>query len=346
MSEPNQSVFKIKIMKKILIILFLTSFSLIIQQKSPVFGDAKNSKSPISTTSNIDKKEVTVGDKFTYSISIQHDPEIKIAPPNPSMVFSDFEFVDQGSLPSQKKEGQIIENFWFQLRADKVGNFTFPKIQVNFTIPNPKNPNTLIPGQIFAPKNSIVVRSVLYEDGEPTDIKDIKPIIGARPAWEKWLLVIGSILAGLAILIVFFKWASQPKHENNAPLDNQTPSAQELIKIELQGLLQKNLIQQGFFQDHYFELSEIFRRYLGAIFNIPALDWTTEEIKFYFEKKNIPFEIQENAIQLLQKTDQVKFAKAPINTQTSLDDIESINDFVLMTTHQNQHKQETALTNK
>ncbi len=333
-------------MKRTFIVLFIISVSIFSQHKSLVFGQGKGSTSPISINSTLDKKEVTVGDIFTYSITLKYDPEIKVAPPNPSIIFSDFEFVDQGKTPAKKVNGQIIEEFWFRLRADKVGNFTFPKILVNFTAPNQKDPNRLIPGKIFAPKNSIAVRSVLFEEGEPTEIRDIKPIIGAVPDWRKWLLIIGSIAAGLAILIAFFKWASQPQLDQTVTPINKTVSAQESFKNELQKLLQKNLIQRGHFRDHYFELSEIFRRYLSAIYNIPALDWTTEEIKSHLENKNIPIEVQQNAFLLLQKTDQVKFAKAAIDTQTSLDHIESTKDFVIMTTPQDQHHQETALTNQ
>lgn len=300
----------------------------------PIFADA-TAPSPISAETHVSQRQVTIGDIVTYSIVVRHDAGIHVLPPDPTAHFEKgFEYVDQGISGPKKVEGQQEESFWFKFRADAVGFYNLPQIPIEFTAPSLDNLSHPIPGTLQAPGAVIEVRSVLYQDGTPNDIKDIKPIIGAGLDWQRYLTWILLGLAALAAVAGFFWWFKQTK-KTSAPTTTPVPvlKPHEIALAELDRLLAQKLIENGQPQEHYFVLSEIFRRYLGTLLSIPALDWTTEEIGEYVSTHSeLETGTRQTILALLPATDQVKFAKAPVELQTALNHVDAMRDFIRTTT--------------
>ena len=300
----------------------------------PAFADI-TAYPPISAETRVNQRQVTVGDIVTYSIVVRHDSSIHVLPPDPIAHFEKgFEYVDRGTSEPQKLEGQQEETFWFKFRADTVGFYNLPKVPIEFTAPSPDDPSLPIPGILQAPETVIEIRSVLYQDGKPNDIKDIKPIIGAGFDWQKYLNWIFLGVAALAAAAGFLWWLMQTK-KTSAPVSSPVPDLKphEAAFMELDRLLARNLLEKEQFQEHYFQLSEIFRRYLGTLLSIPALDWTTEEIGGHVSRSNtLDDRVRQNLFTLLSATDQVKFAKAPVELQTALDHVEAVRNFIRTTT--------------
>ena len=299
-----------------------------------VFADT-TATPPISAETHVSKRQVTIGDVITYSIVVRHDSGFHVLPPDPTAHFKKgFETIDRGISEPKALEEQQEETFWFKFRADAVGFYNLPKIPVEFTAPSPDDPSQQVPGILHAPEAVIEVRSVLYQDGEPSDIKDIKPIIGAGLDWQRYLKWFLAGLTAMALIAWFFKWLKQTK-KTHQPVPSPVPNLKphETALAGLDQLLARKLIESGQFREHYFELSEIFRRYLGSLLSIPALDWTTEEIAAYVSRySEMNTDTQRTILSLLPATDQVKFAKAPVELQTALNHIEAIRDFIRATT--------------
>ena len=300
----------------------------------PGFADA-TTQPPISAETRVSQRQATIGDIVTYSIVIRHDTGIHVLPPDPTAHFKEgFEYVDRGTLESKEISGQQEKTFWFKFRADAVGFYNLPKVPVEFTAPSPEDSSQQLPGILQAPESVIEVRSVLYQDGEPKDIKDIKPIIGAGLDWQKYLKW---ILMGLAILttVVWLIWQLKRSKTTHSPASSSLPDPKphETALAELERLLARKLIETRQIQEHYFELSEIFRRYLGSLLSIPALDWTTEEIGAYiFRSSKMNTDVQQTILSLLPVMDQIKFAKAPVDLETAFKDIETIRGIIRATT--------------
>jgi len=296
----------------------------------PAFAqkEADRSSSPLSVEAQVDKAEVTIGDIVTYHLSIRHDPEIQLATPHLEKHFDGFIFIDQEILPPRKTRDQVLEEFKFRFRADQVGHNTQSKITIDFTAPDPKAPGKLIPGQATAPKTVVVVRSVLFLDGEPTDIRDIKSILGSAFDWRPWALaVLGVTLAGL---LVIYWYRMRRKKAASIP-SSPALDPHKVALQELEALLSKKMIEAGHLREHYFELSEIFRRYLGARFSFPAPDWTSQEIMGHLLQVNFDPELRRHLLAILQNTDHVKFAKAEVDAHTSDADIRAIRQFIAAT---------------
>ena len=116
------------------------------------------------------------------------------------------------------------------------------------------------------------------------------------------------------------------------PFAAKTPAipTHEIALRELKVLKQKGLLDRGDAREHFFKLSEIFRRYLGKRYNFPAPDWTTDEITEYFQKQDkLESVSRAEAIRILNKSDLIKFAKVQASPGT--DEIESIREFIIST---------------
>ncbi len=273
--------------------------------------------SPISVEVEVTPMQATVGDLITYSIRVRHDSSIE--PSQPQFVPPEgLEAVEQGTRDHPRQKSQAQREFWFQLRADRVGSYEFPALSIPFVVSKTDNGSKIIPGQLSSPKSQLEIKSVLHHQGEPTDIRDIKPLENIPRDWLPVILVVLGItlLAALGILL-FLK--RRKKRSIEPKLKQETLSPQETALRNLDILQNKKLLDKGRVREHYFELSEIFRRYLGDIFNFPALDWTTEEIKHFLTSSPSHYpEVREKIGFILEETDLVKFAKAQVTGEKNM----------------------------
>ena len=135
-------------------------------------------------------------------------------------------------------------------------------------------------------------------------------------------------LTGLVILVLLYflwcKWKSRP-FSLNLPPPVPSLTAEQLALKELESLKNKEWLKIGRTQEHFFELSEIFRRYLEKRYQFPAREWTTEEITAHFKYfPSLSDNLKLKARSILTQTDRVKFAKA----EQAVDEMPSIINFI------------------
>lgn len=284
---------------------------------------------PIEAETRTEPRTSTIGDIITYTIVVTHQPEIKVQPPNPLEAFQKFEYLDQGADTKRQADGRLSEEYWFRFRAMEVGYYNIPEITVSFTRPAPGDPSQTVPGVIQAPPAVAEVRSVLYKEGEPDDIRDLKPIIGAGPPWRRYTLYALGGLTTLALLILLIRKLFPKRIVPKPQPVTATLKPHEAAFRELETLEARRLIEQGRLREHHFELSEIFRRYLGARYSVPALDWTTEEItEKLLKRQRFPGHLYSRALEILNSTDRVKFSQAQADIQTCIRNVEEVRKFI------------------
>ena len=273
--------------------------------------------SPISVEVDISPTQATVGDLVTYTIRIHHDSYITLSPPK-FVIPEGLLAVDQGTRENPGNNIQIQQEFWFRLRADLVGTHDFPALPITFLVSNPDNEGKSIPGQVSSPKTQLVIQSVLHLEGEPTDIRDIKPLENIEKDWRP--LALGLLAAVLVIALGILLYRKRMKKKlMESPLQTEHLSPQEAALRELELLQAKGLLERGLIREYYFQLSEIFRRYLGARFKFPALDWTTEEIELFLARSSsLGTGISEKICFILEHSDLVKYAKANVTGEETM----------------------------
>jgi hypothetical protein len=274
-------------------------------------------QSPVSVEVHVAPAKATIGDLITYSIRVRHDANIEPFPPKFEPP-EGLEPVDRGTRKLPSIKNQKVHEFWFRLRADRVGRYDFPSIALSFEATRDGKESEKIPGQIAIPKAELKIESILHLQGKPTDIRDIKPLEAIEKSWLPWILGILAILLVIALVIIYIR-RKNGRPKASSPVLSENISPRELALRELEALKSKNLLGKGLVREYYFELSEIFRRYLGARYEFPALDWTTEEIKSHFMMApEIEIRLQAKISEILELTDLVKFAKASVTPSENM----------------------------
>jgi hypothetical protein len=279
---------------------------------------------PISVSTSISPDTFTLGDIATYSITVQHDPDFHPAAPVIQAPKS-LEFIEQGEIAPQEISGQTVQEYWYKFRIDDTGKLTLPPVQIAFKVPDQKETGKDIQGTILAPEVSFEVQSLLSLPGNTKGIHDIKPL-------EEYPLPLLNYfwmaLAGLALLaLLYFLWCKCKSRPFSLNLPPPIPelTAEQLALEELESLKNKEWLKIGRTQEHFFELSEIFRRYLEKRYHFPAREWTTEEITAHFKYfPSLSDNLKLKARYILTQTDRVKFAKA----EQAADKMSSIINFI------------------
>ena len=285
-----------------------------------------NPTDPVSIKTQVDITQPTLGDILIYSIRVNHDSDIVIHTPE-YVIPEGFEKVGNGKKIPRKVNNQTAQEFWLKLRVDKTGLLTIPAIPLGFDAPDQNN--KIVKGKIMTAEVNVDVQSLLQLEGKTSDIKDIKPIFYIKAPWAHY---IWKVLGALFLLaLAYFIWKNWQKKadEKLEPLTLLT-AEQKALK-ELQELKSRELMKLGRIREHFFELSEIFRRYMENRYRFPAQEWTTEEIISHFKGLSDLNEKQKlQARTILTESDKVKFAKAEV--EMNYDPIEPVIHFIKETT--------------
>ena len=163
---------------------------------------------------------------------------------------------------------QIVER-WYHLKADIVGSYIIPGAVFSYQDAQGKKTELKHGTDLYRGQNGHRGQGGSYR------YRDIKPLATIP---RDYTLIIGVSLAGLVLLIligggIYFYRIRQRK--NTAP---PARPAHEVALEDIDQLRKEELIKKGVYQEHYFRLSEIFRRYLERRFRFQAIEQTTEEI--------------------------------------------------------------------
>ena len=281
-----------------------------------------NAADPVSIKTQVDITQPTLGDILIYSIRVNHDSDIVIHTPE-YVIPEGFEKVGTGKKIPRKVNNQTAQEFWLKLRVDKTGLLTIPAIPLGFDAPDQNN--KIVKGKIMAAEVNVDVQSLLQLEGKTSDIKDIKPIFYIKAPWVHYIWKALGVLCLLALAYFIWKNWQKKADEKLEPLTLLT-AEQKALK-ELQELKSRELMKLGLIREHFFELSEIFRRYMENRYRFPAQEWTTEEIISHFKGLSDLNEKQKlQARTILTESDKVKFAKAGV--EMNYDPIEPVIHFI------------------
>ena len=281
-----------------------------------------NSADPVSIKTQVDITQPTLGDILIYSIRVNYDSDIVIHTPE-YVIPEGFEKVGNGKKIPRKVNNQTAQEFWLKLRVDKTGLLTIPAIPLGFDAPDQNN--KIVKGKIMTAEVNVDVQSLLQLEGKTSDIKDIKPIFYIKAPWVHYIWKALGVLCLLALAYFIWKNWQKKADEKLEPLILLT-AEQKALK-ELQELKSRELMKLGLIREHFFELSEIFRRYMENRYRFPAQEWTTEEIISHFKGLSDLNEKQKlQARTILTESDKVKFAKAEV--EMNYDPIEPVIHFI------------------
>jgi hypothetical protein len=256
---------------------------------------------PVEVKAEVDRATATTGDPIRYTLTATSDPQIEVTIPEMGSQIAGLRIIDIGSSEPLERDGRKIIDRWYELRADVVGSYIIPGAVFTYRDDQGKT-KELKTSQIF-----IEVKSVIEDKDAAQDIKDIKPL-SIIPRDYTFLVGLSIVSVVLITLIGGGIYLYRTRYRKVAASPEMP--AHELAFKELDQLKKEDLISRGIYKEHYFKLSEIFRRYLERRFHFQAVEQTTEEIlPALLNLKGVDEKEKGTAQQFLHQTDLVKFAK-------------------------------------
>jgi hypothetical protein len=222
---------------------------------------------PVTVKAGVDRNQVTIGDHIRYTVEVSAAAQTEIIVPVYSGKLGDFVVSDFGELPTRQKNGRTITSRWYTLSIFETGDHLIPAPKVQYRTPG-EDPRDAEGNEVL-----VGVTSLLAQEKNPADIRDIKPPEEVPFDWRP----IG--VGGAAVVVVgllgwgLFYLLNRPRRQRALP--PQPPH--EVALAALNRLRVRRLIEEGKFEEYYVQLSAIVRRYLEDRFNLRAPEMTTEE---------------------------------------------------------------------
>ncbi len=257
----------------------------------------------IIVTEAVDRQTVYIGDVITYMVTIERDSSLDVTPPLVGANLGYFDVKDY-HVGEEKKisGGRMRQTLEFKIRTFTTGEYKIPPLPIEYVGADS------VAKVINASPITITVKSMLGPDADSLNVnlRPERPPVSLGGESRRNAIIIGALLA-ILIAAAIIGWLRH-RHKKEAE-EKDTRPPWEIAYSDLAMLKQKNLPEKGETKLFYFELTEIFRKYLGRKFGFNAIDLTTEEIDEYFNDVDFDKGHRDAIISFLSGADLIKFAK-------------------------------------
>ncbi len=252
----------------------------------------------IRVKAEVDKAFLTIGDPVTYTVTVEHAPDIRILSsiPAPSSDFLEIKKVEDIDKKQKKK---IITGRKFIFTSYRLGEFILDPATVKYQKDGQPEQS------IQTNKLYLTVKSV--SRGDPLeDIRDVKTVVPYKLRVGKilWtLLVLALLVAGY-----FLYRALRKKKVSFQPAPPPLTPEEEAL-LHLSELFESDLLRRGLIKMYYLRLSEILRIYFEKRYKILAVESTTIEILRALRPQHLETGLYQKVQYVLEASDLAKFAK-------------------------------------
>jgi hypothetical protein len=299
----------------------------------------------MSITASVSADSAMVGDALLLDVVITGVPKgAKIIPPDTDKGFGDFSVLEWEDVstqnantkakPKDRERDSSRYQYRYGIAAYKPENCTIPSIRFLVSnngsgVNNDKGIDTNGINDVSAgfsvnyavnaagydtlPTLPIPIRMLSALPSVPPDsggfaLKDLKgqQKTGKADLWYLWI-ILGAALA-VVLFILLRKYLKKKGAASAEPAVPLPPPYEEAIGA-IEALDGKKYLERGMVREYVFELSEIFKRYIGRRYDTIAPELTTEEIAAWLEFSGISREMRLCAERFFRSSDQVKFAK-------------------------------------
>ena len=252
----------------------------------------------IRVKAEVDKAFLTIGDPVTYTVTVEHSPDIRILSeiPAPS---SDILEIKKVEDIHKKLKKNIVTGRKFILTSYRLGEFVLDPVILKYQ--KAGQPEKSIPTN----KLYLTVKSVT--NGAPQeDIRDVKSVVPYKLHLGKFLW---TLLALSLLMAGYFLYRALRKKKNVFQPAPSPLTAEEEAFLHLGELFESDLLKRGLIKMYYLRLSEILRVYFEKRYQILAVDLTTVEILRALRPQHLETGLYQKIQYVLDASDLAKFAK-------------------------------------
>jgi len=251
-------------------------------------------------TEYVQVDSLTVGDTFTYTLTLSKDREYD------DIIFPDSAaFANPFELRSQERHrvSDFKDSLIYHLQFFGTEDHTIPPLEVRLI--NEADTTVLQTNPV-----PIAFKTVLQSEEE--EFRPLKPIFNFAAAWWPYILAFLLLLAAGGYLYYLYKEKGLEPSEPEVQQEySPTPFQDPLNRLKniLSQLKGYSLTSENDFKVFYINLGDAIREYFEDLYHIPALESTSREILYELERRSVDEELIEKTKEVLREADMVKFAK-------------------------------------
>jgi hypothetical protein len=260
----------------------------------------------IRIKAEVDKAFLTIGDLVTYTVTVEHAPDIRILSSIPAPA-SDILEIKKVEDIHKKLKKKIVTGRKFVLTTFRLGEFVLDPVTIEYR--REGHPvKSLQTNKLY-----LTVKSVAEGDAKE-DIRDVKSVIPLKFRMGKFLW---TLVALMALALGYFIFRALRKHKSlDQPAAPPLTSEEEAF-LRLTELFESDLLKRAFVKLYYLRLSEILRIYFEKRYKILAVESTTVEILRAIRPLRLDAGLYQKIQYVLESSDLAKFAKwipTPVET--------------------------------
>jgi hypothetical protein len=253
-------------------------------------------------TTNVDTTLVTVGDRITMTVSVEHPTGAQVVWPD-SVDLYPFEVLDARLAPPTTTPGGARTSAVITVTAFELGELELPSLELE--VVSADGTSEMLRTDRFG----IEVLSVGADEGG-----DIRGIRGPLSIPIGVVIIVGWVLILLVLLLlayVFWRYR-RGRGTKAAPAKPRAPPVPAWVAAlaALDAVEASQMLPRGEVKEYHIAVSEIVRRYVEERFHVDALEMTTREVMSGLEKARVDAVFRQDLRRFLDQCDMVKFAKA------------------------------------
>lgn len=267
---------------------------------------ALNAQSSLTTA--LDTTLITVGDRLTLQVRVEHAADAAVSWPD-SVDVQPFEVLDARVAPTQTRGQTAVSTATFSLTTFELGEQELPAFDVRVLHPDGREE------ELPTDRYGVEVVSVGVDDSG--DIREIRGPLAIPLGMLRLLAFL--VLLMLVGAALYAAWARRRRHDGDDGFQPGPPPrpAHEVALEELDRLESSTLLVEGRVKDFHIRVSEVLRRYVEARFRVPALEMTTWEVMGGLQSVGVDEGLRTDLRRFLDQCDLVKFAKAEPDERAS-----------------------------
>ncbi|MDZ4754558.1 MAG: hypothetical protein SGJ11_08680 [Phycisphaerae bacterium] len=236
---------------------------------------------------------VEVGLPITLTVDVVRTDGATTLPPVPIQI-GDFDVAPLS--PPRVENGHVIATYRLTTLAS--GAVTLP----SFSLPLAEGDDAPV---IASPELTLQVTSLIGEDDDPANFRDIKSRLDLVPRAARWPWYAGGAAALSVLALAAWLLATRQKR----PTRPMTPAAIALAAID--ALERESLPATGRVHEFYVRLADVIRAYVEGRFGIRAPELTTQEFLREARRSSAIADTHQMLLaRFLRNADMVKFAGA------------------------------------
>ncbi|MFC1662203.1 BatD family protein [Gemmatimonadota bacterium] len=257
----------------------------------------------------IDTTVVTVGDRITLEIAVDHAFDARVVWPD-SLRLEPFEVLEASASPPASQGDAVRSTLTLTLAAFELGDLEIPSFEVE--VLDPEGGSTILNTNPFG----VRVSSVGLDEGG--DIRDLKGPLRIPRGLAQILVTVLAVLLGAGLGWAIYRRTRRRDEGSPEPIPAHPPRPPHEVALEALARLEGSpLLERGEVKEYHIQASEILRVYVEGRFQVPALEMTTVDITAGLRRASVEPSVLEGFGRFLHQSDMVKFAKHRPSTDGS-----------------------------